>query len=81
MTLNLNAEDYDGGELCFPEFDNATYKPATGEAVIFSCDLLHEATDVTEGQRYVLLSFMYDEPGRQMLEKYQQTMQQQQSQA
>ncbi|NKB50492.1 MAG: redoxin domain-containing protein [Alphaproteobacteria bacterium] len=76
MTLNLNAEDYDGGELCFPEFNNATYKPATGEAVIFSCNLLHEATDVAAGQRYVLLSFMYDEPGRQTLEQYQQGMKQ-----
>jgi peroxiredoxin/predicted 2-oxoglutarate/Fe(II)-dependent dioxygenase YbiX len=78
MTLNLNAEDYDGGELCFPEYNNATYKPATGEAVVFSCNLLHEATDVTVGQRYVLLSFMYDEPGRQLLEKYKQTMAQRQ---
>jgi peroxiredoxin/predicted 2-oxoglutarate/Fe(II)-dependent dioxygenase YbiX len=74
MTLNLNAEDYDGGELCFPEYNNATYKPATGEAVVFSCNLLHEATDVAAGHRYVLLSFMYDEPGRQMLEKYQHAM-------
>ena len=81
MTLNLNAEDYDGGELCFPEFDNATYKPATGEAAVFSCNLLHEATDVTKGQRFVLLSFMYDEPGRQVLEKYQQAMTQQQGQS
>ena len=78
MTLNLNAEDYDGGELCFPEYNNATYKPATGEAVIFSCNLLHEAIDVVDGHRYVLLSFMYDEPGRQMLEKYQKTLIQQQ---
>lgn len=81
MTLNLNAEDYEGGELCFPEFNNATYKPATGEAAVFSCDLLHEATDVTAGQRYVLLSFMYDESGREFLEKYQDKMKQQQGQA
>ncbi len=74
MTLNLNAEDYEGGELRFPEFNNATYKPATGEAAIFSCDLLHEATDVIDGQRYVLLSFMYDDSGRQMMEKYRQKM-------
>lgn len=80
MTLNLNSEDYEGGELCFPEFNNATYKPATGEAAVFSCNLMHEATDVTEGQRYVLLSFMYDEPGRQHLEKYQKKMQQLQDQ-
>lgn len=81
MTLNLNAEDYGGGELRFPEFNNATYKPGTGEAAIFSCNLLHEATDVTEGNRYVLLSFMYDEPGRQILERYRQTLQQRQAQA
>lgn len=80
MTLNLNAEDYKGGELCFPEFNNATYKPATGEAAVFSCNLMHEATDVTEGKRYVLLSFMYDEPGRQYLEKYQNKMRQLQDQ-
>jgi peroxiredoxin/predicted 2-oxoglutarate/Fe(II)-dependent dioxygenase YbiX len=78
MTLNLNAEDYDDGELCFPEFNNATYKPATGEAAVFSCNLLHEATDVIEGQRYVLLSFMYDESGRQYLEKYKNAIRQQQ---
>lgn len=79
MTLNLNAEDYDGGELCFPEYANATYKPATGEAVVFSCNLLHEATDVTAGQRYVLLSFMYDEGGRKLRERYLKAMQQRQA--
>ena len=81
MTLNLNAEHYDGGELCFPEFGNATYKPATGEAVIFSCNLLHEATEITSGQRYVLLSFMYDEAGRKLLERYRQAVQQRQARA
>jgi predicted 2-oxoglutarate/Fe(II)-dependent dioxygenase YbiX/peroxiredoxin len=72
MTLNLNAEAYEGGELRFPEYGNASYKPATGEAVVFSCNLLHEATDVTSGHRYVLLSFFYDEAGRQILARYQQ---------
>ncbi|MBT5944124.1 MAG: redoxin domain-containing protein [Rhodospirillaceae bacterium] len=70
MTLNLNTEDHEGGELRFPEYGQASYRPATGEAAIFSCNLLHEATDVTKGQRYTLLSFMYDESGRQFLERY-----------
>ena len=74
MTLNLNTEEYQGGELRFPEFDNATYSPATGEAVIFSCDLLHEVTDMREGQRYVLLSFLYDEIGHRRLEQYRRMM-------
>lgn len=70
MTLNLNTEDHEGGELRFPEYGQASYRPATGEAAIFSCNLLHEATDVTRGQRYTLLSFMYDESGRQFLERH-----------
>ncbi|MBO6783030.1 MAG: 2OG-Fe(II) oxygenase [Alphaproteobacteria bacterium] len=72
MTLNLNSEGHEGGELRFPEYDMASYRPRTGEAAIFSCDLLHEATDVTKGSRYVLLSFMYDESGRQIMERYRQ---------
>lgn len=71
MTLNLNAEDYEGGELRFPEYGGATYKPATGEAVVFSCNLLHEATDVTAGERYVLLSFLCDAAGQQQFQAYQ----------
>lgn len=60
-TLNLNAEDYDGGELVFPEFGTRTYRAPTGGAVIFSCSLLHEATPVTRGMRYAFLPFFYDD--------------------
>jgi predicted 2-oxoglutarate/Fe(II)-dependent dioxygenase YbiX len=63
VTLNLNAEDYDGGELRFPEFGAATYRAPTGGAVVFSCSLLHEATPVTRGVRYAFLPFLYDEAG------------------
>jgi len=72
MTLNLNSEEYEGGELRFPEYGNASYKPPTGGAAIFSCNLLHEATDVLNGHRYVLLSFIYDESGMQQRERYSQ---------
>ncbi len=74
MTLNLNSEEYEGGELRFPEFGGATYKPATGEAAIFSCNLLHEATDVIGGKRYVLLSFLYDEAGQKQRSAYEEAM-------
>ena len=66
MTLNLNAEDYEGGALRFPEYGPELYAPATGDAVVFSCSLLHEATDVENGLRYVLLSFLYDEQGEEL---------------
>lgn len=64
MTLNLNAGDYEGGALRFPEYGPELYAPATGDAVIFSCSLLHEATPVTKGKRFALLTFLYGEDGR-----------------
>ena len=63
VTLNLNAEDYDGGELRFPEFGPRTYRPPTGGAAVFACGLLHEATPVTRGVRYAVVPFLYDEAG------------------
>ena len=59
-TLNLNAEDFDGGDLRFPEYGTRTYRAPTGGAVIFSCSMLHEATPVTRGNRYAFLPFLYD---------------------
>jgi predicted 2-oxoglutarate/Fe(II)-dependent dioxygenase YbiX len=59
-TINLNAEDYEGGELRFPEFGSRLYRAPTGGAVVFSCSLLHEATPVTRGRRYATLPFLYD---------------------
>ena len=38
--------------------------------MIFSCSLLHEATDVTAGRRFVLLSFFYGEKEAKMREAY-----------
>lgn len=45
-TINLNTEEYEGGDLRFPEFGNKTYRAPTGGAVVFSCSLLHEATAI-----------------------------------
>jgi len=61
VSLNLNADDYEGGDLRFPEFGHATYRPPTGGCCVFSCSLLHEATPVTRGERYAFLPFLYDE--------------------
>lgn len=64
VTINLNADDYEGGDLCFPEFGQQTYHAPTGGAVVFSCSLLHEAKPVTSGKRYAFLPFLYDETAR-----------------
>jgi predicted 2-oxoglutarate/Fe(II)-dependent dioxygenase YbiX len=60
LSLNLN-EGYEGGELSFPEYGPLRYRPAAGEALLFSCSLLHEVTEVTSGVRFALLSFLFGE--------------------
>lgn len=65
MTLNLNTEDYEGGHLRFPEYGPHLYRPGTGDAVIFSCSLVHQALPVTAGRRFVLLSFFFGDEAMQ----------------
>lgn len=61
VTMNLNAEEYEGGDLMFPEFGTRTYRVPTGGAGVFSCSLLHEATPIRSGLRYCTLPFLYDD--------------------
>lgn len=63
LTLNLN-EDYEGGELRFPEYGPDRYRPAAGEALVFSGAHLHEVLPVTRGRRFVLLSFIFGETAK-----------------
>lgn len=66
VSLNLNAEDYEGGDLRFPEFGLRTYRPPTGGATAFCCSLLHEATPVTKGERFVVVPFLFDDEGAKL---------------
>jgi len=68
VTINLNAEEYEGGDLCFPEFGREAYRAPTGGAIVFSCSLMHEALPVTRGRRYCVLPFLYDESGARLRE-------------
>ncbi|HEX4096292.1 MAG TPA: 2OG-Fe(II) oxygenase, partial [Caulobacteraceae bacterium] len=68
VSINLNAEDFEGGDLRFPEFGPRTYRPPTGGAVVFCCSLQHKATPVTRGRRYAFLPFLYDEAGQALRE-------------
>lgn len=58
LTINLN-DDYDGGELHFPEYGLDRFRPDPGEALVFSGSHLHEVLPVTRGRRFVLLSFLF----------------------
>jgi predicted 2-oxoglutarate/Fe(II)-dependent dioxygenase YbiX/peroxiredoxin len=60
ISLNLN-EDFEGGELSFPEYGGQAFKMPAGCAVVFSCSLLHRVSPVTRGRRYAFLPFLYDD--------------------
>ncbi len=68
VTINLNAGEYEGGDLRFPEFGARTYRAPTGGAVVFACALLHEATPVTRGERFAFLPFLYDDAAAKVRE-------------
>lgn len=59
VSINLNpGDEYEGGELRFPEFGRQLYRPAVGCAVVFSAALLHEVHPVTRGRRFGLFTFL-----------------------
>jgi 2OG-Fe(II) oxygenase superfamily len=60
MSINLNTEEFEGGELCFPEFGDQRYRPESGTAIVFSSSLLREAMHVTAGRRFVFLAFLLE---------------------
>jgi predicted 2-oxoglutarate/Fe(II)-dependent dioxygenase YbiX len=68
VTINLNSDEYEGGELMFPEYGRTTFKPPVGGAVVFSCSLLHQALPVTKGKRYAFLPFLYDDAAAKIRE-------------
>ena len=60
VSINLN-DDFEGGEVSFPEYDPRGFKPPVGGAVVFSCALMHAVSAVSRGRRYAFLPFLYDE--------------------
>jgi peroxiredoxin/predicted 2-oxoglutarate/Fe(II)-dependent dioxygenase YbiX len=67
VSINLN-DDFDGGEVSFPEYGPRSFKPPPGGAVIFSCSLLHAVSQVTRGKRYAFLPFLYDDAAAKVRE-------------
>ena len=60
VSINLN-DDFEGGEVSFPEYGPRSFKAPPGGAVVFSCSLLHRVSTVTKGRRYAFLPFLYDD--------------------
>lgn len=68
VSINLN-EDFDGGDIHFPEYGPRGYRPPPGGAVVFSCSLLHSVSPVTRGRRYAFLPFLYDDAAAALRER------------
>lgn len=67
VSINLN-DDFEGGEISFPEYGRRSFKPPPGGAVVFSCSLLHAVSTVTRGRRYAFLPFLYDDEAAKVRE-------------
>lgn len=57
-----NENDYEGGELCFKDYD-LKLKLQERSAIIFDSKLVHEVLPVTRGKRYVLQAFLFNDYG------------------
>ena len=69
LTLNLNTGDYEGGYLRLPEYGPHFYAPPAGGGIVFSCSLLHHATPVTTGRRFMLVAFFWGEAEQPQFEE------------
>jgi predicted 2-oxoglutarate/Fe(II)-dependent dioxygenase YbiX/peroxiredoxin len=58
VSVNLN-DDYDGGEIQFPEYGGALYRPEAGAALVFPCALMHRVLRMKTGARTTLISFLF----------------------
>ena len=66
VSIFLNSDEYEGGDVRFPEFGSKTYRAATGGAVVFSCSLLHEVVPIIRGRRFAFLPFLYDDAAAEL---------------
>jgi predicted 2-oxoglutarate/Fe(II)-dependent dioxygenase YbiX/peroxiredoxin len=67
VSINLN-DDFDGGEISFPEYGPRSFKMPAGGAVVFSCSLLHAVSQMTRGKRYAFLPFLFDDEAEKVRE-------------
>jgi len=67
VSINLN-EDFEGGEVSFPEYGPRSFKAPMGGAVVFSCSLMHAVSKVTRGRRFAFLPFLYDDEAARLRE-------------
>lgn len=62
MSINLNAGEYSGGLLSFPEYGQQTYATSAGSALVFSSSLVHEVTPLQAGARFAAVTHLWGDP-------------------
>jgi predicted 2-oxoglutarate/Fe(II)-dependent dioxygenase YbiX len=67
VSINLN-DDFDGGDLVFPEH-GAKLRLPVGGACVFSCSLPHAVLPVARGARYAFLPFLYNDEAAALREQ------------
>jgi predicted 2-oxoglutarate/Fe(II)-dependent dioxygenase YbiX len=67
VSVNLN-DGFEGGQVSFPEYGPRGFTPPAGDAVVFSCSLLHAVSRVTRGRRYAFLPFLSDDAAARVRE-------------
>lgn len=63
VTVNLNAGEYEGGELRFPEYGDQLYEVERGTAIVWSASLLHEVLPMRRGRRFICGAHLFG-PGK-----------------
>lgn len=67
VTALSDPEDYEGGVLYFPNLKKE-FKLEKNSAIVFESSILHGVTPVTSGQRHVLITFFFDDNGKNVRE-------------
>jgi predicted 2-oxoglutarate/Fe(II)-dependent dioxygenase YbiX/predicted esterase YcpF (UPF0227 family) len=69
VAMLSSADDYEGGELHFPDL-NKKFKLDKGDVIVFKSSLLHGVHPITKGKRHVLISFFFDDDGMKVKETF-----------
>lgn len=59
VSVNLNNDDFEGGELAFREFSDHLYDIDAGTAIVWSCSVLHEVMPIVAGRRFILGTHLF----------------------
>ena len=61
VVIYLNSEEFSGGGIQFPEYGFLSFKPNTGDALIFSASFYQVLTQIYQGERWIYGTYLYNE--------------------